>query len=228
MVSVHSNKKMSTDEVVQPLFVGDCGLRQVCQAIEKYDTDELLEYLSHGHWSVITDKERTEIDKENTKELKLLRLRKMIGKERRVKKFCEVLRKFACCVHEEVTLALSCYADISKQPVSRSSTKPVKGRQNSSGSVLNKSLCSQELEYPAMRSLVNDHLSKLARYEVEKSVSSPRITTPPKGMMTVCCPRSNHSASGGSSTEQLNSDSDLSGSPMDCSHAMLLVRRCTI
>lgn len=86
----------------------DDYLRRVCQAIEKYDTQELVAYLAHGQWSVITDQERNAIEKEATKELKLLMLRRIIRKDKnRIKKLREVLQSFASNVNREVLAALS-------------------------------------------------------------------------------------------------------------------------
>lgn len=90
----------------------DDYLRQVCQAIEKYDTQELIAYLAHESWTVITEKERIAIEKENTKEKKLLLLRKVIGKDRkRIERLTEVLRTFASNVHTELLAALSCVTE---------------------------------------------------------------------------------------------------------------------
>ena len=117
----------------------DDYLRHVCQAIEKYDTQELLAYLAHSKWSVITDKERVDIEKESTKELKLLMLRKIIGLDKtRIRHLQDVLKSFAHSVHSEVMEALSCEMNGSGDPPKgrRYTTKTVDSKSNSEAEVL--------------------------------------------------------------------------------------------
>lgn len=223
----------------------DDYLRRVCQAIEKYDTQELVAYLAHGQWSVITNKERNAIEKEATKELKLLMLRRIIGKNRsRTKKLREVLESFVSNVNSEVLAALSSniYDDKYSAEKRITDTMPIESncclkssvsnpRSHVSGECLKNCYTS---EYHKCENSDRTRDRRLVQAQVSHLNEKP-VSLLPRGMDEVkqvdpalgvrMLPgyinvSNSHSDTEWCHQEHMSSGSDNSGSPMDCSQML--------
>ena len=227
----------------------DDYLRQVCQAIEKYDTQELLAYLAHGRWSVITEKEKLDIEKESTKELKLLMLRRIIGPDkRRIDKMREVLITFASNIHREVVAVLagsgntSANADVTPKRSSkrryqskpRSETEVFLSRTHLDDTSLENCYSTKHYECkwsefgPSNSFAINDSHRVIPEKRLTQKKREMALPLE-EAMQQLHTGNSKlFKGSRASSSDSTNSSSDLSGSPMDCSQVLTVSQCCIV
>ena len=85
----------------------DGVLRSACQALESYDVQEFISYLSHSTWQVLTDKEYHDAERKRSKDQKWFFLRDLLKKNPdRIAQFINVSQQFLANVHAEAICGL--------------------------------------------------------------------------------------------------------------------------